>query len=445
VSELVLSAHERPFLQWLNALPVRWERKRFKHLGRFIGGGTPSKDNEAFWKGNIPWVSPKDMKASVIVDTEDHISKHAIDASSTTLLPIGCVLIVVRSGILKHTIPIATNDVPVTLNQDMKGFVPGKTILSQYLLYLIQGNQQTFLLEWRKAGATVESLENEFLTNTILPVPSLPEQRAIAAFLDRKTAQIDAVVAKKRRLIQRLQEKRQALISHAVTKGLDPHAPMKDSGIEWLGEVPAHWTVERLKFHSPHVTVGIVVTPAKYYVDDGVSCLRSLNVRPFQIRDSDLVYMSEESNRLHAKSIITKGDVVAVRTGQPGTTAVVDERFDGANCIDLIVVRKSQSFSSDYLCYFMNSATAHVQYGSGSGGAIQQHFNIETASNLLVTWPPIEEQRSIVERLSRECGRLNRLEEANRQQISKLQEYRQTLISAAVTGKIDVAKEAAHD
>jgi len=134
---------------------------------------------------------------------------------------------------------------------------------------------------------------------------------------------------------------------------------------------------------------------------------------------------------------------VAVRTGQPGTTAVVDKRFDGANCIDLIVIRQSASFDSDFLCYVMNSSASHVQYGSGSGGAIQQHFNIETASNLLVVWPPLEEQHRIVQHLDQQCSGLRHVEETLQSQISKLQEYRQTLISAAVTGRLDVTKEVA--
>lgn len=438
-----MSSHEitAPAISWLEVVPSHWQVLPLKRLVcRIQTGSTPSTLRTDYYEGGtVPWFGPASFGHDLALsDPPRHISTSAVKDGVARLFPIGTTLVVTIGATIGK---VGFLSCEASSNQQITGIVFDETkVFPKYAAY--QAKLWEPVIRGISPNTTLPIFTQDDLGAVAFLRPSLPEQVAIAAFLDRKTAQIDAVVAKKQRLIERLQEKRQALISHAVTKGLDPLAPLKDSGIEWLGEIPAHWTIERLKFRSPHVTVGIVVTPAKYYVDEGVPCLRSLNVRPFQIRNSDLVYMSEESNRLHAKSIITKNDLVAVRTGQPGTTSVVDERFDGANCIDLIVIRKSPSFSSEFLCYFMNSATAHVQYGSGSGGAIQQHFNIETASNLVVTWPPLEEQRSIVDRLSQECERLNRLEEANRQQIAKLQEYRQTLISAAVTGKIDVTKEA---
>jgi type I restriction enzyme S subunit len=140
-------------------------------------------------------------------------------------------------------------------------------------------------------GITRYGLSKYSIDNALFPVPTLEEQQTIADFLDRETAEIDALVAKKRRLIELLEEKRTALISHATTKGLDPNVPMKDSGVEWLIRVPAHWEVTRLKHLTRQVTVGIVITPAKYYVDEGVPCLRSLNVRQQGIVGSDLVYI----------------------------------------------------------------------------------------------------------------------------------------------------------
>ena len=150
---------------------------------------------------------------------------------------------------MKHSIPVAINMRPVALNQDMKAMVPRSVMSPDYLKYLIVGHQDALLVEWRKAGATVESIEHELLVNSCFPVPSLPEQLSIVGLLDRETAKIDALVAHKERLIALLQEKRAALISRAVTKGLPltgsgqatPNVAMKDSGVEWLGEIPAHW------------------------------------------------------------------------------------------------------------------------------------------------------------------------------------------------------------
>jgi type I restriction enzyme, S subunit len=430
-------------VEWLGQIPAHWGVKRLKWIAEFRGGGTPTKEIVEYWGGEIPWVSPKDMKVSIVANTEDKITPKGIRESATKLVPAGAVLLVVRSGILIHSIPVALAGCDVTLNQDLKAILPRPEIRSNYLCYLIRGMQSELLVEWKKEGATVESLELDLVEQTQIPLPSGKAQSAIAAFLDRETARIDALVAKKEALIALLQEKRTALITRAVTKGLDLNAAMKDSGVEWLGEIPAHWEVTRLKFLTPQISVGIVVTPAKYYEPSGVPCLRSLNVREDGLSMDDLVFISEESNRLLSKSQIYCDDLVAVRTGQPGTTAVVSKAFDSANCIDLIIIRKTKHFLSHFMSHYLNSASAKTQFLSGSDGAIQQHFNIETAGNLFVPIPPLQEQRQITSFIAGEAGRIGDLTGAVKNGIARLREFRTALISAAVTGKIDVREEVA--
>jgi len=312
----------------------------------------------------------------------------------------------------------------------------------RYLFYL------TITHAFRSVGASYmygaggqKRVPDDFIRNFRHPFPPSDEQIAIAAFLDRETGRIDALMEKKQRQIELLQEKRAALISHAVTKGLDPTAKMKDSGIEGLGGIPAHWQMKRLKFLTPQLTVGIVITPSKYYVDSGIPCLRSLNVREDRLTETDLVFISQESNKLLHKSKLNLGDIVSVRTGQPGTTAVVNETFDGANCIDLIITRRSAKFDSRFMCYVMNSEFSKTQYLAGSCGAIQAHFNIETASNMLVAVPPLQEQVHIRDQLDVEIGKIIALIRKIELSICTLREHRTALISAAVTGKIDVREE----
>ncbi len=287
-------------------------------------------------------------------------------------------------------------------------------------------------------GSTRDKLTQQKMASIRLPLPSPPEQSAIAAFLDRETGKIDALVAEQERLIALLKEKRQAVISHAVTKGLNPDAPMKDSGVEWLGKVPAHWDVKRLKQFAGGVTVGVVVMPSQYYAHEGVPALRSLNVREMAISTDNLVYFDEASNAALAKSMLRTDDLVAIRTGKPGTTAVVGPELDGANCIDLILIRRSPRFVSRFLAYVMNSSACHIQYAAGSEGALQQHFNIETAGNLRIALPPVDDQSTITDFLDGEVGRLDVLTAEAERAIALLRERRAALISAAVTGKIDV-------
>jgi type I restriction enzyme S subunit len=222
-------------------------------------------------------------------------------------------------------------------------------------------------------------------------------------------ARVNDLIAKKQDLLALLEQKRLATITRTVTKGLDPNAPMKDSGNEWLGGVPAHWSVKRQKFISPKITVGIVVTPSAYYADEGVPALRGFNVKERSLDLKDLAFITPEANELHAKSKIFEGDLVAVRTGQPGATAIVPASLDGANCVDLIIIRKPPDADARYLAYFANSDPAKVQYEAGSEGALQQHFNIDTAKSLVIPLPPLSEQTQIADYLDREETTIKRL------------------------------------
>ena len=161
------------------------------------------------------------MKAEIVYDAEDHITEYAIEHSATRLIQTGAILIVVRSGILRHSIPVAINVRPVALNQDMKALVAEPFLRAGYLASLIRGHEGALLVEWRKEGATVESIEFELLANTPCPIPPLFEQQAIANYLDHETAKIDALISRIREGIEKLKEYNTALISAAVTGKID--------------------------------------------------------------------------------------------------------------------------------------------------------------------------------------------------------------------------------
>lgn len=310
--------------------------------------------------------------------------------------------------------------------------------LPEWVAYVVSSWIGKTYLETQGYGGTKVQLSLEDVANTLITVPPLSEQLLIATFVRHEVAKIDSLMGEQEKLIVLLKEKRQAVISQAVTKGLDLAVPMKDSEIEWLGEVPNNWAVNRLKHLTPQITVGVVVEPSKHYVDDGVPALRSLNVQPGKIKKENLVYISEESNELLIKSRLSAGDIVAVRSGQTGTAAVVPAELDGCNCIDLIIIRKPTEGCERFLCWFFASSAARYQFEGGSDGAIQQHFNIGTAMNLIVTCPPIDAQIEIANYLDQATANIDRLTEAALDVIELLKERRIALISAAVTGKIDV-------
>jgi type I restriction enzyme S subunit len=209
-------------VEWLGEVPEHWEIVPLKYLCRFSGGGTPSKDNLSYWTGgNIPWVSPKDMKSFWVSTTQDKLTEKAVEESSTNYVEAGALLMVARSGILQRTIPIAINTVKVTLNQDMKALKFNTRMDAEYAANYILGNVSMLLLEWSKEGATVESIEQEYLSGSLMPVPPREEQTNINKELKLKMAVFDNLESKATRGISLLKERRTALISAAVTGKID--------------------------------------------------------------------------------------------------------------------------------------------------------------------------------------------------------------------------------
>lgn len=210
-----------------------WPRLKLKHLSRLVGGGTPSKDDITYWMdGEVPWVSPKDMKRRVITDTEDYITERAVADSATNMVPAGTPLIVTRSGILKHSLPVALAGVDVAINQDMKAFLFDSRVEPKFFQYWIEGQASQLLLEWRQLGATVDSLDVYRMMDSQMAVPSISFQKKIINFLDLRRPKIDkclerlggfqaARTAPSGSLLRLLWEKREALITAAVTGQID--------------------------------------------------------------------------------------------------------------------------------------------------------------------------------------------------------------------------------
>lgn len=438
-------AYKDSGVPWLGEIPATWSLKRLKRVAEFRGGGTPAKENVEFWRGDIPWVSPKDMKVSRVVETEDRITAQAVRESATKLVPAGSVLVVVRSGILIHSIPVAVAGCQVTLNQDLKAVMPTSEVAADYLMYLISGMQRELLMEWKREGATVESLELDLIAATPMPLPPVREQRAIAAFLDRETTRIDELVAKKQRLIELLQEQRTALITRAVTKGLDPKVPMKDSGVEWLGEIPAHWQVKRLWHLTPaqrRIMYGIVLPGPN--VDDGVPIVKGGDVSPQRLRLDRLNRTTHEIESGYLRSRLRGGDLVYAIRGSIGEVAIVPDELEGANLTqDAARISYTSATHGPWLVYALKSTAVFAQLEAGALGATIRGINIRDLKRASIAVPEIVEQRAIAHFLDRETERIDSLVAKVHEATDCLTELRSALITAAVTGGIDVQESAA--
>lgn len=206
---------------WLGMVPEHWEVRKLKQVMSFIGGGTPDKSKEEYWNGTIPWVSPKDMKSDDIFETQDQITQAAIQGSSTNLVPSGSILIVVRSGILKHSIPIAITRVSVAINQDMKALIPKISLDTGYFVSFVRGCKNDLLILWTKQGATVESIENSLMVNTLIPFPPFEEQVLIAEAIRGNIERFNQLIEGTRQGITLLNEYRTRLIADVVTGQID--------------------------------------------------------------------------------------------------------------------------------------------------------------------------------------------------------------------------------
>lgn len=307
-----------------------------------------------------------------------------------------------------------------------------------YLFRLLCSDIMNYQFKVAANGVTRFGLPGAAVDNALLVRPPVEEQTRISDFLDRETARIDALIEKKRRLLELLEEKRLAVITHTVTKGLDPSAPMKDSGIAWLAEIPKHWQVKRLKFISPFQSVGVVVNPSSYWDDVGeIPFLYGNNVREYEIDATTSRKISKEANASLHKSRLDAGDLVVVRVGAPGVAAVVPKVLDGANCASMMFVRRGE-FDSSWLCHLFNSRVGRFQVELVQYGAAQKQFNIDHAVDFAFPCPPRDEQTAIANHLDELQSAIALARSSLARSIELLEEERAVLITSAVTGKIDV-------
>jgi type I restriction enzyme S subunit len=417
-------------VSWGAAFPAEWPRTRIKYVCRFAGGGTPDKGNAEYWNGDIPWVSPKDMKSTMIDDTEDHITREGLESSAAKLVAPGAVLLVMRSGILRHSIPVAINRVPVALNQDMRALTPLPRIEARYLARVLEGHQRQLLNAWSKVGSTVESLESDLVGETEIAVPPLRQQRAIADYLDRETARLDALVAAKEQVLRLLAEKRRALITRAVTHGIDRRAPLRESGIPWLGEIPAHWESERARW---------LFRERDQRSETGEEELLTVShltgVSPRSEKDVNMF----EAETTEGYKICLSGDLV-INTLWAWMGAMGVSPMNGIVSPAYNVYKPGARLEPSYVDALVRLpvfAQEVIRYSKGVWSSRLRLYP-EGFFEVFLPVPSLSEQRAIVAHITKETEKLEKLRAATERTTVLLKERRAALIAAAVTGRTDV-------
>ena len=305
---------------------------------------------------------------------------------------------------------------------------------------------------FRKAGEAFmygaggqKRVPDDFVRDFAIGFPPLPEQRHIVTFLDREAAKIDALVEEQRRLIELLKEKRQAVISRAVTKGLKPNVPMKDSGVGWLGKVPAHWEVVPLMWLTQPdrpIMYGIVLPGPDVGV--GVPILKGGNVRPSRLRLDALARTTPEIEAPYARARLRQGDLVYSIRGSIGDCELVPVELDGCNITqDVARIAPAEGIDANWLRFALLSDAVAEDLACGSLGAAVRGINIYDLKRAMLPVPPKIERTEIARAITAAVKEFETLMEAADLAMTLLRERRSALITAAVTGKIDVRQEVA--
>ena len=293
-------------------------------------------------------------------------------------------------------------------------------------------------LQRRSQGSTFAAVSTSDFRSVPIPAFDFPTQGKIAAILST----IDTAIEQTEVLIEKYQHIKAGLMHDLFTRGVLLNGqlrPPREQSPELyqetaIGWIPREWRLKRCIDLCSRICVGIVIQPTQHYVEAGVPALRSANVRADGIDPSNFVYITEKSNQILGKSQLRTGDIVSVRTGYPGTSAVVPLEFNGANCIDILISTPTAEVCSDYLCFWINSSFGKEQVLRQQGGMAQQHFNVGEMRELLVAVPKLEEQEAICGKLKATSQQLA-IERARRE---KMQLQKLGLMQDLLTGKVAV-------
>lgn len=322
--------------------------------------------------------------------------------------------------------------------------VAKKCELDDRYLYRLLHSYDTTKVFYGMGGGLRQSMKFEEMRRLPIVLPSLEEQQKIANFLDHETAKIDTLIEKQQQLIALLKEKRQAVISHAVTKGLNPNAPMRDSGVEWLGEVPEHWDVAKVKYFAS--IQGGYAFSSDSFQETGVQLLRIGNVYLNRLAlERQPTFVDESFVESHKDFSVRRGDILMSLTGTLGKTDygfAVHVNEDGPFVLNQRVAKITpveSKIAPEYLIYSIRSEPYLKQLYSLPSGTKQANLSNDDVINIPIVVPPtIEEQLLVARHIYDDLGKYNLLIKKSEDAIDLIQERRTALISAAVTGKIDV-------
>ena len=425
---------------WLEKLPDRWQSRRLKHVAscndEVLGEDTP-KSLE------IEYVDIGSVSGNGLVNNTERLEFASAPSRARRVVRDGDIIVSTVRTYLKAIAPIV--DPPDNLIAST-GFAVIRCnvgVVPRYMAYCLRTEGFVGEVISRSVGISYPAINATDLINIEVPVPSSDQQKQIASFLDYETAKIDALIEKQQQLIALLGEKRQAVISHAVTKGLNPDAPMRDSGVDWLGEVPSHWTVTRLKYiASIKGRIGFrgYTTADQVGEGEGALVLGASEIAPDgALRFHSPSYLSWEKYWESPEIMVRRNDIVVVQRGATtGKVGLVDEELGHTTINPSLILVRTPAEVGGYVFRFLTCDAARSAFEVETSQTTIPMMSQEELGNTFVLLPPEKERFDIAAYLDSSLSRIDELTARQHSLAELLRERRTALISAAVTGKIDV-------
>ena len=433
--------------KWVPEIPIHWEPILFKRVIDQIKDGTHgthARVNEGF-----PFLSAKNVlhKGIEISDSESMISEKDYKEITANGFPKKDDLLITCVGTIGRTC-VYEFDEPYAFQRSVAFLRLSELAVPKFYKYFVESKTYQSQLEANSKASAQSGVYMGDLVSTSTVLPPKDEQIKIANFLDHETAQIDTLIDKQQTLIQLLKEKRQAVISHAVTKGLNPDAPMKDSGVEWLGEVPEHWRVCSLKHIKAKQSNAFVDGPfgsnlkSIHFVDDGdIFVIESNFATTGIIDESKLKNITLSHFNTISRSEAKAGDIIIAKIGARFGMSSILPKLTKRSVVSgnsLKLTLDSDICNTEYIKFLLQHLKNEGAMDDGVNVTAQPALSLGGLNNLPVLLPPYSEQNAVIEELHRLLYKLSDLTNHAEQAIQLMQERRTALISAAVTGKIDV-------
>ncbi|OBG69762.1 restriction endonuclease subunit S [Mycobacterium sp. E3339] len=431
-------------LAHLGPVPSDWSVERMSWLfGEISSGTTPDSKDGKFYGGDINWVTTGELRERAIAETTQQVSASALASySALKIYPPGTLLIAMYGATIGR---LGWLEQPACTNQACCAFANPLRVETRFAYYSLSAARDHLI--FLASGGGQPNINQDKLRSLRIAVPSRGEQAAIVKFLDRETAKIDALIAKQEQLIATLRENRTATITHAVTKGLEPDVQMTDSGIEWIGAFPNHWSHSFIKYACAILT-GFPFKSEGFTEDvDDIRLLRGTNVGVNQIDWTDVVRWPRDDASVFTDYALHQGDIVMGLDRPFISTGIRVARIRAGDIPSLLLqrvarIRALPGFERDYLFHLLTGPGIVHHLTPIFTGVSVPHLSPDQLASFPIPQPPIDEQRRIVEYLADRCAHVDALIKKADVSTDTLREYRSALITDAVTGKIDVRRAA---